>query len=55
MNNFLATGGDGFTVFNEGANPLGGAVDLDAFVAYFQAKEPAGVAVPPLNRIVPKP
>jgi len=55
MNNFLATGGDGFTVFKEGTNPLGGAVDLDAFVAYFQSKEPAGVAVPPLNRIVAKP
>jgi 5'-nucleotidase len=55
MNNFLATGGDGFTVFKEGTNALGGAVDLDAFVAYFQSKEPAGVAVPALNRIVAKP
>jgi 5'-nucleotidase len=55
MNNFLATGGDGFTVFNEGTNALGGAVDLDAFVAEFQAAEPAGIAVPPLNRIVAKP
>jgi 5'-nucleotidase len=54
MNNFLATGGDGFTVFTEGTNPLGGAVDLDAFVAYFQSKEPAGVAVPTLTRIVAK-
>jgi 5'-nucleotidase len=52
MNNFLATGGDGFTVFNEGTSPLGGAVDLDALVAYFGANEPAGIAVPPLNRIV---
>jgi 5'-nucleotidase len=55
MNNFLATGGDGFTVFKEGTSPLGGAVDLDAFVAYFQANEPAGIAVPPLDRIVAKP
>jgi 5'-nucleotidase len=55
MNNFLATGGDGFTVFKEGTDPLGGAVDLDAFVAYFQSKEPTGVAVPPLDRIVAKP
>jgi len=52
MNNFLATGGDGFTVFNEGTNALGGDIDLDAFVAYLQSKEPAGVAVPALNRIV---
>ena len=55
MNNFLAFGGDGFTVFNEGTNALGGAQDIDAWVAYFQAAEPAGIAVPPLNRIVPKP
>jgi 5'-nucleotidase len=55
MNNFLATGGDGFTVFTEGTNALGGAVDLDAFVDYLTSKEPAGVAVPPLDRIVAKP
>jgi 5'-nucleotidase len=53
MNNFLATGGDGFTVFNQGANALGGAQDIDALVAYFGANQPAGIAVPPLNRIVP--
>jgi 5'-nucleotidase len=52
MNNFLATGGDGFTVFNEGTDPLGGAQDIDALVAAFTAAEPAGIAVPPLNRIV---
>jgi 5'-nucleotidase len=55
MNNFLAAGGDGFTVFNEGTNALGGAVDLDALVDYFKAAEPAGIAVPALNRIVAKP
>ncbi len=52
MNNFLATGGDGFTVFNEGADALGGAQDIDALVAAFAAAEPAGIAVPPLDRIV---
>ena len=35
MNNFLASGGDGFTVFNEGTDALGGAQDIDALVAYF--------------------
>ena len=55
MNNFLAAGGDGFTVFNEGTNALGGAQDIDAFVAAFAAAEPAGIAVPPLDRIVPVP
>ena len=34
MNNFLADGGDGFTVFTACTNPLGGEVDLDAFVRY---------------------
>jgi len=34
MNSFLATGGDGFTVFNEGTDQVGGDVDLDAFTAY---------------------
>ncbi|HEX6677503.1 MAG TPA: bifunctional metallophosphatase/5'-nucleotidase [Actinomycetes bacterium] len=52
MNNFLATGGDGFGVFNEGSNALGGAQDIDALVAAFAAAEPAGIAVPPLDRIV---
>jgi 5'-nucleotidase len=52
MNNFLATGGDGFTVFKEGTGDLGGAQDIDALVAAFSAAEPAGVAVPPLDRIV---
>ena len=53
MNSFLAAGGDGFTVFNEGTNALGGAQDIDALVAAFAAAEPAGIAVPPLDRIVP--
>ena len=52
MNNFIATGGDGFTVFNEGTNALGGAQDIDALVAYFAANAPAGIAVPELDRIV---
>ncbi|MCO5997512.1 bifunctional metallophosphatase/5'-nucleotidase [Actinoallomurus rhizosphaericola] len=53
MNNFLATGGDGFTVFNEGTDPLGGAQDIDAFVAYLAAAGATGVAVPALDRITP--
>jgi 5'-nucleotidase len=55
MNNFLATGGDGFTVFNEGTNSLGGAQDIDAFVNAFTAAGAAGIAVPPLDRIVAAP
>jgi 5'-nucleotidase len=52
MNSFLAAGGDGFTVFNEGTDALGGAQDIDALVAAFAAAEPEGIAVPPLDRIV---
>jgi 5'-nucleotidase len=52
MNNFLAFGGDGYTVFNEGTNALGGAQDIDAFADYLGAAGGTGVAVPALNRIV---
>ncbi len=48
-NNFLATGGDGFSVFTQCTNPLGGEIDLDALVAYFEANSP--VAPGPQNRI----
>ena len=42
-NNFLTTGGDGFTVFTRGTDVLNGVVDLDAFVAYIGANSPIGV------------
>jgi 5'-nucleotidase len=48
-NNFLVTGGDGFAVFTGCTNPLGGEIDLDAFVRYFETNSP--VAPGPLNRI----
>ena len=35
MNSFLASGGDGFTVFNQCTDALGGEIDLDALVRYF--------------------
>ena len=50
MNNFMATGGDGYTVFKEGTNALGGAQDIDALIDYFGTHSP--VAPPALNRIV---
>jgi 5'-nucleotidase len=55
MNNFLAFGGDGFTVFNQGTDALGGAQDIDALVAYFGSFLPGEVPTPPVNRIVAKP
>lgn len=43
MNSFLADGGDNFSAFTLGTDPLGGAVDTDALEAYFQTHSP----VPP--------
>ncbi|MBI2799213.1 MAG: bifunctional metallophosphatase/5'-nucleotidase [Gammaproteobacteria bacterium] len=34
VNNFMATGGDNFTVLTQGLNRLGGAQDIDALLAY---------------------
>jgi 5'-nucleotidase len=49
VNNFLAGGGDGFSVLTGGTNLLIGEVDLDALVSYFGANSP--VAPGPQNRI----
>ncbi|HSC93142.1 MAG TPA: bifunctional metallophosphatase/5'-nucleotidase [Gaiellaceae bacterium] len=49
MNNFIADGGDGFSVFTTCTNPLGGEVDIDAFARYLGAHSP--VSPPPLDRI----
>ena len=34
VNSFLATGGDRFIVLNDGINPIGGPLDIDALEAY---------------------
>ncbi len=49
MNSFLATGGDNFTVFNQGTNTLGGDQDIDALEAYIKANDP--LAPPATTRI----
>ena len=49
VNNFMADGGDNYTVFRSCTAPLGGEVDLDAFARYLEAHSP--VAPPTLNRI----
>jgi len=42
VNNFMATGGDGYSTFIAGTSVLGGAQDIDALVAYLVAfKAPA--------------
>lgn len=48
-NNFLATGGDGFTGFTAGTNQVGGPVDLDALIEYVTDKGTIGI--PAGNRI----
>lgn len=50
VNSFLADGGDGFTVLLQGNDRLGGEVDLDALVTYFENNSP--VAPGPQNRII---
>jgi 5'-nucleotidase len=49
MNNFLASGGDGFPAFNEGTDPLGGEIDIDAAVNYFLQHSP--IAPGPRDRV----
>ena len=47
-NNFIADGGDSFTVFVNGAPRTGGKVDLDALIDYFTANP--NVGAPPAAR-----
>jgi 5'-nucleotidase len=49
VNNFLAGGGDGFSVLTGGTNAVTGPIDLDAFTAYLGASSP--VSAPELDRI----
>ncbi len=49
VNNFMATGGDGFTTLIGGVNTRGGAQDIDALVAYLaNYKAPAAAYDPTL-------
>lgn len=49
INNFLAVGGDGFTVLKDGRDPVIGVYDVDALSAYLRSHSP--VAPGPLDRI----
>ena len=49
VNNFMADGGDHFTVLRSGLQRQHGDIDVDAVVAYFKAA--GSVRVPPLGRI----
>jgi 5'-nucleotidase len=37
VNNFMAAGGDNFTVLIQGQNQIDGPIDLDALIAYIQS------------------
>ena len=55
VNNFMATGGDGFTTFIGGLNQLGGAQDIDALVAYLVSFKSPAAAYDPANPLLSKP
>jgi 5'-nucleotidase len=46
VNNFLAGGGDGFSVLKAGTAPRIGAYDVDALYAYFQTNSPLSPVAP---------
>ena len=50
VNNYLAVGGDGFTVFKEGTAQQVGVYDVDALYSYFKTNSPIAPATG--NRIV---
>jgi 5'-nucleotidase len=50
VNNYLAVGGDGFTVLKEGSGQQFGIYDVDALYGYFQANSPISPVAP--DRIV---
>jgi 5'-nucleotidase len=49
VNNFLADGGDSYTVFRQGSDRFFGEIDLDAFARYVDANRPTSPG--PQNRI----
>lgn len=53
VNNFLAAGGDGFSAFLAGTDPLTGMIDLDAFTAYIEENSPVAPGLQ--NRITKLP
>ncbi len=51
VNSFLADGGDNFGTLVDGTDRLGGEIDLDALVTFFDDNTPPGVAPGPQDRI----
>ena len=50
MNELLAAGGDGFSVFKEGKNKIKGPIELDIMIHYIQSFE-GPIKAPALDRI----
>jgi 5'-nucleotidase len=46
VNNYLYSGGDGFSVLTEGKDPRVGAYDVDALTSYLKANSPVSPIVP---------
>ena len=55
VNNFMATGGDGFTVLLGGTGVQGGAQDIDALVAYLAGYKQPATAYDPAAAVLAKP
>jgi 5'-nucleotidase len=55
VNNFMATGGDNFTVLLGGTNVLGGAQDIDALVAYLAGYKAPAAPYDPASTALGKP
>jgi 5'-nucleotidase len=55
VNNFMSTGGDGFTTFLAGTDRLGGAQDIDALVGYMAAFKVPNVPYNPNDPSLAKP
>jgi 5'-nucleotidase len=55
VNNFMATGGDGFGVLVNGTSQLGGAQDIDALTAYLSGYKAPAAAYNPASAVLAKP
>ncbi len=55
VNNFIATGGDGFSTLITGTDQLGGAQDIDALVAYLAAFKAPNAPYNPASAVLQKP
>jgi len=55
VNNFMATGGDGFGVFVGGTGVQGGAQDIDALVAYLVGYKAPALPYDPSSALLKKP